>query len=225
VAPHFALLDRRLFRPARECASRTAMKPTDASDEKAIIRRAALERRAGVDQATRQAFAERLALEGVAIARRALVRKVAAFWPIGTEPDTLMLLAALEYHDFVTALPCAGRMGEPLSFRRWREGDPMVEGPMRIPEPSPRLPEVSPELLFVPAAGFDRRGYRVGYGGGFYDVTLAALRAHRHLPAIGIAYSCQEVERIPEEDHDQPLDFILTENELIDCSLAWSRDA
>lgn len=199
------------------------MTAADPAAEKARIRRAALERRAGVDEGTREAFAERLALEGVALARRAIVRTVAAFWPVGTEPDTLLLLGALDYHDFVAALPCTGPLGRPLTFRRWREGDPLVEGPMRIPEPSGRLPQVEPDLLFVPAAAFDRRGYRAGYGGGFYDITLAAMRAHRAVPAIGIAYSCQEVERIPEENHDQPLDFILTENELIDCSLAWNQ--
>lgn len=194
-----------------------------AADEKALIRRAALERRAGVSEATRQAFAERIALQGVALARRAVVRTVAVFWPIGSEPDTLMLLAALDYHDFIAALPCTGAMGQPLTFRRWRDGDPLVEGPMRIPEPSPRLPQVEPDLIFTPAAAFDRRGFRAGYGGGFYDITLAALRARRPIPAIGLAFACQEVEHIPEEDHDQPLDLILTENELIDCSLAWSQ--
>ncbi len=198
------------------------MSIADPADQKARMRRAALERRAGVSEAEREAFAERLAVEGVAIARRALVRTVAAFWPVGTEPDTLMLMAALDYHDFVAALPVTGAQGEPLTFRRWREGQPLVEGPMRIPEPSPRLPQVFPDLLFVPTAAFDRRGYRVGYGGGFYDVTLAAMRARRPVPAIGLAYACQEVERVPEEDHDQPLDFVLTENELIDCSLAWN---
>ena len=194
-----------------------------AADEKALIRSAALERRAGVNEATRLAFAERIALQGVALARRAVVRTVAAFWPIGSEPDTLMLLAALDYHDFIAALPCTGAMGQPLTFRRWRDGDPLVEGPMRIPEPSPRLPQVEPDLIFTPAAAFDRRGFRAGYGGGFYDITLAALRARRPIPAIGLAFACQEVEHIPEEDHDQPLDLILTENELIDCSLAWSQ--
>lgn len=193
------------------------------ADEKALIRSAALERRAGVNEATRLAFAERIALQGVALARRAVVRTVAVFWPIGSEPDTLMLLAALDYHDFIAALPCTGAMGQPLTFRRWRDGDPLVEGPMRIPEPSPRLPQVEPDLIFTPAAAFDRRGFRAGYGGGFYDITLAALRARRPIPAIGLAFACQEVEHIPEEDHDQPLDLILTENELIDCSLAWSQ--
>lgn len=199
------------------------MTSPNASDEKALIRRAALARRASVDEATREAFAQRVALEGVALARRALARTVAVFWPKGSEPDTLMLLAALDYHDFVAALPCTGAMGQPLTFRQWRDGDPLVNGPMRIPEPSPRLRQVQPDLIFAPVAAFDRRGFRAGYGGGFYDITLAGLRAHRPLPAIGLAFACQEVERIPEEDHDQPLDLILTENELIDCSLAWSQ--
>jgi 5-formyltetrahydrofolate cyclo-ligase len=198
------------------------MSIADPATHKARMRRAALERRAGVPEAAREAFAERIALEGVAIARRAVVRTVAAFWPVGTEPDTLMLMAALDYHEFVAALPVTGAQGEPLTFRRWRAGQPLVEGPMRIPEPSPRLPQVFPDLLFVPTAAFDRRGYRIGYGGGFYDVTLAAMRARRPVPAIGLAFACQEVERVPEEDHDQPLDFVLTETELIDCSLAWS---
>jgi 5-formyltetrahydrofolate cyclo-ligase len=68
---------------------------------------------------------------------------------------------------------------------------------------------------------FDRRGYRIGYGGGYYDATLAQIRASRSAPAIGIAFAAQEIARVPEEEHDQPLDLILTEGELIDCSLAW----
>ena len=92
---------------------------------------------------------------------------------------------------------------------------------MGLREPSVRLPEGVPDLTFVPLAAFDRRGYRIGYGGGHYDATLAALRMSHPGPAIGIAFSVQEIERVPEEDHDQPLDLILTESELIDCSLAW----
>ncbi|MDB5572132.1 MAG: hypothetical protein JWN93_3315 [Hyphomicrobiales bacterium] len=188
---------------------------------KAELRRAALQRRAGVDDSVRDAFAERIALQGVELARRAFARTVAAFWPIGTEPDTLMLLAALDYHEFTTALPSAGAPGTPLAFRRWKQGLPLVEGAMRIPEPAPHLPVVQPDLLFVPLAAFDRRGFRIGYGGGYYDATLAAIRAARAAPAIGLAFGVQEIDRAPEEAHDQPLDFILTERELIDCSLAW----
>lgn len=189
---------------------------------KADLRREALARRAAVAPEARQAFAERLAIEGVAIARRAMARTVSLFWPIGDEADPRLLLQALAYHEFVTALPVTVGRGHPLLFRRWRWGDSMVEGQMRIPEPSPRLAEAQPDLLFVPLAVFDRRGFRIGYGAGHYDLTLERLRASRAVPAIGIAYACQEIARVPEEAHDQPLDLIITERDVIDCSLAWS---
>lgn len=188
---------------------------------KAELRREALARRAAIPADVRQAFAERLAIEGVAIARRAMARTVSLFWPIGDEADPRLLLQALSYHEFVTALPVTVGRGHPLLFRRWAWGQPMVEGQMRIPEPSPRLPDVQPDLLFVPLAVFDRRGFRIGYGAGHYDLTLERLRASRSVPAIGIAYDCQEVARVPEEAHDQPLDLIITERDVIDCSLAW----
>lgn len=185
------------------------------------LRRSALTLRAQVDAATREAFAERLAIEGVALARRAFARSVAIFWPVGTEPDTLLMAQSLTYHEIVVALPCAGAMGEPLTFRAWKQGQALVEGAMRIPEPSPGARIVQPDLIFTPMTAFDRRGYRIGYGGGYYDATLAQIRASRSAPAIGIAFASQEIARVPEEAHDQPLDLILTEGELIDCSLAW----
>ena len=190
---------------------------------KADWRKDALARRMAVAPEIRAAFAEKLAIEGVKLARRAIVRNVAAFFPIGSEPDTRMLLAALDYHQFTTLLPVTQEKGLPLIFRRWREGQLLLEGPMGLREPSARLPEGVPDLTFVPLAAFDRRGFRIGYGGGHYDATLAALRMSGTGPAIGIAFACQEIGRVPEEDHDQPLDFVLTESELIDCSLAWTK--
>jgi 5-formyltetrahydrofolate cyclo-ligase len=185
------------------------------------LRRLALSCRAGVAEADRQAFAEQLALRGVELARRAMAGTVALYWPIGDEADPRLLLQALDYHQFTTLLPVTVGRGQPLVFRKWKWGHPLVEGQMRIPEPSPRLPEAQPDLLFVPLAAFDRRGFRIGYGAGHYDVTLQKLRATRAIPAIGIAFACQEIERVPHEPHDQPLDIILTERETIDCSLAW----
>ncbi|HEY8579817.1 MAG TPA: 5-formyltetrahydrofolate cyclo-ligase [Beijerinckiaceae bacterium] len=193
--------------------------------DKPALRRAALARRAEVSAQAREAFALDLARRGVELARRAFARNVAVFWPIGTEVDTLPLLAALDYHEFVTGLPVAGAMGTPLVFRRWRQGQPLTEGAMRIPEPPASAPQMRPDLLFVPLAAFDRRGFRLGYGGGYYDATLARLRAAGGAPAIGLAFACQEIARVPEEAHDEPLDLVLTETETIDCALAWDAGA
>jgi len=200
-------------------ASNDTSPPVQAS--KPELRRSALSCRAGVTESERQAFAEQLAIRGVELARRAMTRTVALYWPIGEEADPRLLLQALGYHEFTTLLPVTVGRGQPLVFRKWKWGQPLVEGPMRIPEPSPRLPEAQPDLLFVPLAAFDRRGFRIGYGAGHYDATLQKLRAQRAVAAIGIAFACQEIERVPHEPHDQPLDIVLTERETIDCSLAW----
>ncbi len=189
---------------------------TNRSD-KAALREAALERRAAVTPETREAFAGKLALDGVAIARQYRVRTVSAYWPMRGEADVSWLVHALAYHEFVAALPCVVGRGEPLVFRRWTSRDPLVPGPFGTMEPSRRLPEVRPDILFVPLAAFDRRGGRIGYGAGYYDLTLAGLRSMKPVLAIGVGFSTQEVPRVPVEPHDQRLDLVMTENELIDC--------
>ena len=88
---------------------------------------------------------------------------------------------------------------------------------MKIREPAASAQSVEPDLLFVPLACFDRRGHRIGFGAGHYDRTLAALRARRPVTAVGVAYSAAQAAEIPDEPHDQRLDFVLTERELIDC--------
>ena len=185
--------------------------------EKIAIRKAALERRAAVETDVREKFAERLALKGVDIARRAIVRTVAAYWPMRAEADTRYLIEALNYHEFVAALPVTQGRGFPLLFRRWTSKDPLIEGDHGVMEPSRRLQEVRPDILFVPLAAFDRRGNRVGYGGGHYDATLRELRSMKRIAAIGVAYATQEVPEIPAEAHDERLDLVITENELIEC--------
>ena len=89
---------------------------------------------------------------------------------------------------------------------------------MRIPEPLESAEQMTPDLLFVPLACFDRRGHRIGYGAGHYDRTLAALRAAGRVTAVGVAYACAQAPRIPDEPHDQRLDYVLTEREVIDCA-------
>jgi len=184
---------------------------------KDALRREALQRRGAVSPGVREAFSARLAEQGLAIAQRASARVVSVFWPIRDEPDTLPLIEALAAHSFRAALPVTVSRAAPLAFRQWRPGDPTVPGAMKIPEPLASAEALEPDLLFVPLACFDRRGHRIGYGAGHYDRTLAGLRAARSTMAVGIAYSAAEAPEIPDEAHDQRLDFILTERELIDC--------
>lgn len=184
---------------------------------KRALRQEALRRRGAVAPEVRQSFSARLARVGLAIALEVEAKVASAFFPINQEPDTLPLLAALAVHGVRTALPVTVSRATPLVFRLWRTGDPTNPGAMNIPEPMASARAVDPDLLFVPLACFDRRGHRVGYGAGHYDRSLATLRARGRVAAVGVAYSAVETPEIPDEPHDQRLDFVLTERELIDC--------
>jgi 5-formyltetrahydrofolate cyclo-ligase len=185
------------------------------ADPKALLRREALARRAQIEPAARVAFSRRLAKEGLRLARLWRPPIVSVFHPILDEPDTLPLLTALAGEGFATALPVVVDRGSALVFRLWRPGEPTRGGAMSIREPSDEAPVAEPDLLFVPLACFDRRGHRIGYGAGFYDRTLANLRATKAVHAIGVAYGICEVAAVPYESHDQTLDAIVTERETI----------
>jgi 5-formyltetrahydrofolate cyclo-ligase len=184
---------------------------------KDVLRQQALQRRGALGAGVRTAFSARLAEQGLAIAQRVGASVVSVFWPIRDEPDTLPLFAALAANGFRAVLPVTVSRSAPLIFRRWSPGEPTVPGAMKIPEPLASAEAIDPGLLFVPLACFDRRGHRIGYGAGHYDRTLARLRAAGSAVAVGIGYGAAETPDIPDEAHDQRLDFILTERELIDC--------
>jgi 5-formyltetrahydrofolate cyclo-ligase len=188
-----------------------------AASRKAVLRNEALRRRGALDSSLRESFAARLAEQGLVVARRVGASIVSAFLPIRDEPDTLPLIAALSAHGFRTVLPVAVSREAPLIFRQWRPGDPTRPGAMKIREPLASAEALNPDLLFVPLACFDRRGHRIGFGAGHYDRSLAALRAAGRVTAVGVAYSAAQAAEIPDEPHDQRLDFVLTERELIDC--------
>jgi 5-formyltetrahydrofolate cyclo-ligase len=185
------------------------------ADPKAVLRRDALARRGRIEPAARTAFSRRLAEEGLRLARLWRPPIVSAFHPLRGEPDTLELLTAVAEDGFLTALPVIVGRGSSLIFRRWRPGEPTREAAMSIREPLEEAPVVDPDLLFVPLACFDRRGNRIGYGAGFYDRTLARLRALKPIHAAGVAYGVGEIAAVPYETHDQPLDAIVTEQETI----------
>ncbi|WP_237477251.1 5-formyltetrahydrofolate cyclo-ligase [Lichenibacterium dinghuense] len=185
-----------------------------ASVDKTEVRARALACRAAVGPTGRASFARLLAEAGLDLARRRFPSAVSVFLPIRGEPDTRPLLDALAGAGIRTALPATPPRGEPLRFRAWRPGDPLVPGRFGTAEPAPEAAERDPDLLFVPLAAFDRRGFRLGYGAGFYDGALARLRAVRPVLAVGVAFAAQEVPAVPTEPHDQPLDAVLTERGL-----------
>lgn len=139
-------------------------------------------------------------------------RPLSGYLPIRSEADPVPAMAALSRHGPV-GVPEVTGPGEPLRFRLWTPGAPLEQGSFGVMIPTD-APEMTPEILIVPLLAFDARGFRLGYGGGFYDRTLAALRAQGPVQAIGLAFAAQEVSALPVEATDQPLDAIVTEKGL-----------
>jgi 5-formyltetrahydrofolate cyclo-ligase len=137
---------------------------------------------------------------------------VSGFKSFADEIDVLPLMARLASETWRTALPVVVGRGLPLTFRAWSPGEQTVEGAWSIPVPLTSAPEVEPDVLLVPMLAFDGAGFRLGYGGGFYDRTLARLRALKPIVAVGVAFAGQEMAQVPRGAHDEPLDWILTEH-------------
>jgi len=138
---------------------------------------------------------------------------VSAFWPMAGELDLRPLLEALHARGCICALPVVVARHAPLVFRSWAPGVALVTSRFGISEPGPERPGVRPHQSLVPLLGFDHDGFRLGYGGGFYDRTLAALRADGVGPfvAIGAALAVQEHALLPRESFDERLDAVVTE--------------
>ena len=183
---------------------------------KRVLRKAALGRRtearrrygAGVPEA---AMAARLAESGL-IGQAGIV---AAWLAIGEEIDALGVLAGVGLGDGPVALPVMVAKGQPLEFRLWSAGEPLAERMWGIREPLDGAHEVEPDVLLVPLLAFDGQCRRLGYGGGFYDRTLARLRALKPVRAIGLAFDEAEVDIVPRGAYDEPLDHVLTPTRLV----------
>lgn len=144
---------------------------------------------------------------------------VSGFLPIGSEIDVLPSLRALTNLGLETCLPVVLQKAQPLIFRAWREGDALESGPLQTRHPLPAAKEVRPDILLVPLLCFDLSGARLGWGGGFYDRTLAKLKRETpHTLAVGVAYHGQCVEHVPAGDYDVALDWVATEQHLIEIN-------
>jgi len=185
---------------------------SDLAEKKRIARAAAAKARAGAHAKSGDAAGLAIARRGLPCDHRMGRRVASGFQPYKSEISVLPLMAKLAAEGWTTAMPVVVAKGEPLVFRVWAPGDETVPGIWDIPVPPESAEQVEPDLLLVPMLAFDRRGYRLGYGGGFYDRTLALLRKHQPITAIGVAYAAQELAEVPHGPHDQPLDWIMTED-------------
>jgi 5-formyltetrahydrofolate cyclo-ligase len=170
-----------------------------------------------VHEAAKLGAGAALAARGFPVSRNAQNKIISAFHSFGTEISTFELFDKLVAEGWITALPVVVARNTPLLFRQWAPGGALVLGRWDIQIPPETAPEVQPDVLLVPMLAFDRKGHRMGYGGGFYDRTLAKLRALKKVTAIGVAYAGQEIAMVPRHDHDQPLDWIMTEQETFKC--------
>jgi 5-formyltetrahydrofolate cyclo-ligase len=189
--------------------------PAASISDKAILRAAALAKRDALSNACRAAAAQALALRVLPIPITPGT-VVAGYSPIRSEIDPAPLMQKLAAQGAQLALPVISARDLPLTFRAWSTGDTLQRGPLGILEPSPEAAEIVPDILLVPLAAFDRSGHRIGYGAGYYDRTLAPLRATKKITALGLGFAAQEIPVVVASAHDARLDLVLTEDEIID---------
>ena len=176
--------------------------------------------------AARQAAAARrdrahAALAGEAPARLVAIFKknfrlspgcvVSGYWPGRSELDIRPLMKSLHAEGHSIGLPVVVGRGKPLVFRAWQPGAVLETKKFGLKEPPASARELTPSVLLVPFLAYDAEGYRIGYGAGYYDMTLAELRSRGEPLAIGVGYAVQRVGRLPRGEHDQRLDWVVTE--------------
>lgn len=182
-----------------------------ARQSKSVLRQAALEARGNAHRALGSAAAAAFLDHFLADIRPASTATIAGYFPIRSEADVGPLLESLSHRGHACALPRVPGAEQPLTFHHWVPGSPTASGPFgtRVPLPDARV--VVPDIVLVPLLAFDLVGTRLGYGGGFYDRTLAKLRKDGPCLAVGIAFGAQERDLLPRDPYDETLDWVVTE--------------
>lgn len=195
------------------------VEPPDLKSLKARLRAEALERRAGVADEVRASAGDRIAglLDALPIPAGAAV---SGFLPIRGEVDPRPALRALAARGHPLCLPVVLEDRTTMIFRAWKPGGALVPSSFGLSVPPPEAPQIDPTAMLVPLAAFDRRGFRIGYGKGHYDRAIERLAGKGPLLEIGIAFSVQEIEAVPVEPHDRPMQWVLTEAGAIRCASA-----
>jgi 5-formyltetrahydrofolate cyclo-ligase len=181
------------------------------------LREAAKLTRANAFRRHGAAAATRIAAQGLTFAAAWRSAIVSGFTAIGEEIDPTPLMLRLRAEGYRLGLPVMQGKGRPLLFRAWNPGEPLAERLWGIREPQASAPEVDPDVVLTPLLAFDQTGCRLGYGAGYFDRTLAALRSRKPIIAIGLAYDEQEVDAVPHLDYDQRLDWVLTPSGPLKC--------
>ncbi len=181
------------------------------SPRKAVLRAEALARRDAFELDDRLLWDEAIVAHVLALPVFTQ-GPVSAYWPMRSEADPRPILEALHERGLPLCLPAIA--GKRMHFRLWAPWEPIVPGGFGTLVPAPEQPEVKPTILIVPLAAFDRRGYRIGYGKGYYDRAITELEPTL---TIGIAYAAQEIAEVPAEAHDRRLDWVVTQDEAIRC--------
>jgi 5-formyltetrahydrofolate cyclo-ligase len=178
-------------------------------EAKAALRLRARATRAGILNSTRGAAARAVADHFFRAVPLGPTDIVAGYWRIKDEMDCQPILVRLMDSQQPVCLPVVVGDDQPLELRLWEQGTPLYEAGFGTLAPSELAPLVEPDVIIMPLLGFDSRGTRLGYGGGYYDRTLERLAKRPRL--VGIAFAAQEIDAIPHEPHDVPLDVIVTE--------------
>ena len=189
------------------------------SESKDLLRRQALKRRGEAHKHFNQFAAMRLKkLLGAGLGIDTSI--IAGYWPIRDEIDCRPALERLNERGYQIALPAVESESQILAFRAWKPGDTLEGGPFGTFQPNRKALVLTPDMLLLPLVAFDQLGHRLGYGSGYYDRTIEALRFGGSVIAIGVGYDDQEVENIPWEGHDQVMDAVVTERRTL-----WFNEA
>jgi 5-formyltetrahydrofolate cyclo-ligase len=196
------------------CADNPTM-PLSIQAAKSELRRELLKRRESIPAHVRATAAHAIAERALPIELRPGMI-VSSYLPLQSEINPVPLMRRFAEAGAQLALPVVAGRGQPLIMRAWTFGQALGSGVWGIREPKPESPEVFPDILIVPLLAFDQRGHRIGYGAGYYDMTIARLRTLKPIIAIGVAFAAQEIDEVPTSPRDARLDLVLTERGMMD---------
>lgn len=176
------------------------------------IRREMKEKRGKIPPKKRKAFSRAVALNFVSNVPLKKGDIVAGYRALPGEIDISLLMEIVSEQGYVCCLPAVNKNDKLLKFRRYKKGDVLIENKeYKVEEPLESAEEVKPNIIITPLLAFDEEGYRLGFGGGFYDRTLSKLDESSNIMAVGVAYTFQKIKLLPREKHDFRLDFVVTE--------------